>query len=135
MKKTTVQPRGLPDYVVAMVRRSPPRGAPVVPNSTPVIAFGDPARATVATLGINPSVNEFLGQAELLTGTQRRLATLQSLAAQRVDRLTDAQVATVAEDCATYFQRRPYRRWFDPLDELLRAGVAASYYDGSACHL
>jgi hypothetical protein len=100
-----------------------------------VVAFGDPARAEVATLGINPSANEFLQDGRLLTGKQRRLATLESLGAQRLDQLTEAQVATIVADCATYFQRRPYRRWFDPLDELLRAGADASYYDGSACHL
>lgn len=38
-------------------------------------------------------------------------------------------------DCAAYFQRNPYRRWFDPLDALLRASTRCSYYDGSACHL
>jgi hypothetical protein len=32
----------------------------VVPGSTPVIAFGDPLTATVATLGINPSWRKFL---------------------------------------------------------------------------
>jgi hypothetical protein len=126
---------GLPDYVEAMVRRLPPMGSPVVAGSTPVVAFGDPARAEVATLGINPSANEFLKNDRLLTGPQRRLATLVSLGAQRLDQLTELQVATVVADCTTYFQRRPYRRWFDPLDALLRAGTEASYYDGSACHL
>jgi hypothetical protein len=125
----------LPEYLLAMVRRLPPRGAPVVPGSTPVVTFGDPACADVATLGINPSANEFLEHARLLRGSQRRLATLESLGAQRLDRLTEAQVAMVVADCATYFQRRPYRRWFDPLDELMRAGADVSYYDGSACHL
>jgi len=125
----------LPEYQLAMVRRLPPRGTPVVPGSTPVVAFGDPARAEVATLGINPSANEFLEHSRLLSGSQRRLATLESLGAQRLDRLTEAQVTMIVADCATYFQQRPYRRWFDPLDELLRAGADASYYDGSACHL
>src|SRR6266511_6400613 len=126
---------GLSQYLLTMVRRLPPAGTPVVPGSTPVVAFGDPARAEVATLGINPSANEFLQHGRLLTGDQRRLATLESLGAQRLDRLTEAQVATVVADSATYFQRRPYRRWFDPLDELLRAGADARYYEGSACHL
>src|SRR6266545_3849048 len=125
----------LPEYLLAMARRLPPGGAPVVAGSTPVVAFGDPSRAEVATLGINPSANEFLQDGRLLTGNQRRLATLESLSAQRLDQLTEAQVATIVADCATYFERRPYRRWFDPLDELLRAGADASYYDGSACHL
>lgn len=127
--------QGLPNYLRAMVRRTPPPGAPVVPGSTPVVAFGDPLSAEVATLGINPSVREFMERGRLLTSAERRLATLQSLGATSVDKLTDDQVATVLQECATYFQRRPYRDWFDPLDELLRIGVAASYYEGSACHL
>lgn len=127
--------QGLPDYLRAMVRRSPPPRAPVVPGSTPVVAFGDPLSAEVATLGINPSAREFMEGGRLLAGGERRLATLQSLAARSVDQLTDDQVATVLHDCATYFERRPYRRWFDRLDELLRVGADASYYDGSACHL
>jgi hypothetical protein len=48
--------RGLFDDVV----RRPAPVAEVVAGSTPVIAFGDPGAATVATLGINPSWREFL---------------------------------------------------------------------------
>lgn len=125
----------VPDYVVAMVRRSPPEECPVVPGSVPVVAFGDPTRAEVATLGINPSAREFVEDSLPLTGDRRRLATLDALGAVDCGDLTAGQVAAVVADCAAYFQRRPYRRWFDPLDKLLRAGTDASYYDGSACHL
>jgi hypothetical protein len=45
--------------ILVMMRRAAPV-AEVVAGSTPVIAFGDPFRATVATLGINPSRREFL---------------------------------------------------------------------------
>src|SRR5205814_6524697 len=101
---------------------------PVVPGSTPVVAFGDPRRATVATLGINPSHREFIENGGLLSGEDRRLATLEPLGADRLDRLTDEQVASVVADCPSYFQRRPYQRWFDPLDRLLQAapGVATT---------
>jgi len=125
----------VPDYVGAMVRRSPPEQCPVVPGSRPVVAFGDPTRAEVATLGINPSVHEFVEDGRLLAGDLRRLATLDALGAVDCSELTVEQVAAVVADCAAYFQQRPYRRWFDPLDKLLRAGTDASYYDGSACHL
>jgi hypothetical protein len=40
----------------------------------------------------------------------------------------------VVEDCGGYFQKAPYRFWFDKLEPLLKA-IGASYYDGSACHL
>ncbi len=125
----------LPSYLSAMVRRSPPGQAPVVPGSATVIAFGDPSRAEVASLGINPSKREFVETGAVLSGDQRRLATLESLGADHLASLTDEQVREVVGDCARYFQRNPYRRWFDPLDRLLRHGLGASYYDGSACHL
>jgi hypothetical protein len=119
-----------------MVRRLPPGGSWVVPGSTPVIAFGDFLHARVATLGINPSRKEFTGDnGLLLTGSRRRLATLESLRAHRLDQLDDRQVGSVLADCVSYFERQPYRRWFDPLDGLSRATTGASYYDGSACHL
>ena len=44
----------VPEYLVRMVRRPAPTPA-VIPGTTPVIAFGDPRRAGIATLGINPS--------------------------------------------------------------------------------
>jgi hypothetical protein len=122
-------------YIVEMVRRLPPEGTPVVLGSTPVVAFGDPRQAETATLGINPSANEFLERGRPLRGDKRRLATLESLDAERLDQLTDAQIGEVVTDCAAYFRRNPYRRWFDPLDELLRAGTHTSYNDGSVCHL
>ena len=132
----TFRSGGLLHYLVAMVRRRPPAGAGVVAGSTPVVAFGDPTRCEVATLGINPSSREFEGEdGVLLTGAQRRLATLQSVGAEQLDKLNEEQIAAVVADCKAYFQRQPYRRWFDPLDELLRAGTGTSYYDGSACHL
>lgn len=70
-----------------------------------------------------------------MTGGQRRLATLQSLGAEQLEKLNEEQIAAVVAECKAYFQRHPYRRWFDPLDELLRVGTGTSYYDGSACHL
>jgi len=70
-----------------------------------------------------------------VNGQHRRLATLASLNADRLDLLDDVQVTTVIADCAAYFQRRPYRRWFDPLNQLLKISTNTSYYDGTACHL
>jgi hypothetical protein len=125
----------LADHVVAMVRRLPPSGAPVVPGSTPVVAFGDPSSAEVATLGINPSRVEFIGHGSLMSGGRRRLATLDSLAATSLEQLSDAQIGAVMAECASYFRRNPYRVWFDPLDAILRAATGTSFCDGTACHL
>lgn len=107
----------------------------MVKGSTPVVAFGDPEVARVATLGINPSIREFRTPRGWLDGPQRRLATLKSLDATRTENLSDKQVAQVVADCANYFQRNPYLQWFTPLDIVLQKGLGVSYFDQTACHL
>ena len=48
-----------PGYVEDRIRRPAPERCFVVPASTPVVAFGNPGVARVATLGLNPSRIEF----------------------------------------------------------------------------
>ena len=128
---------GIPEHLVIMARRTTPKVAAkfIVPRSTPVLAFGDARSAEVATLGINPSASEFLKDGRLLRGSERRLATLQSLRARSTSPLTKKQVQALVEGCASYFHRKPYTRWFNPLNEILRKALGVSYCDGSACHL
>lgn len=125
----------IPAYIEARVRRSSPEGACVVPGSTPVLAFGDARTAYVATLGLNPSASEFINRAGvLLEGNERRLATHASLGFSDLATAPSHVISQVIDDCNRYFQRKPYRRWFDRLKPILVA-CNASYYDGSACHL
>jgi hypothetical protein len=125
----------IPDYVEARLRRPPPDGCNVIPGSTPVVGFGDPRNAKVATIGLNPNRLEFLDpEASLLREDDQRLETLLSVGANSLANV-DAQVlARVFEGCNWYFERRPYRRWFDVLERVLN-GIGVSYYRGTACHL
>lgn len=125
-----------PDYLVERALQVPGPGLCVVAGSTPVVAFGDPVAASVATLGINPSGREFLdGAGGLLGGRERRLATLASFDVGCYEDLTPAHGESVVDECASYFERRPYGRWFDPLDRVLRGALGVSYHDRTACHL
>jgi hypothetical protein len=125
----------IPSYIEDRIRRPPPPNSSVVPGSTPVLSFGDAQRATVATLGLNPSRVEFLDRhGNELTGDSRRLATHISLETSDLITAPIEIVSKVLEDCNGYFHRNPYRRWFDQLHPVLTA-CGASYYDGSACHL
>lgn len=127
---------GIPDYLIEMAIRPRPALPCIVPGSTPVISFGDVTRASVATLGINPSKAEFLDrQGNMLRGGDRRLATLESLGASHGQSLTREQGAQVVGDSNAYFSVRPYGRWFDQLNTILSAACDVSYYEGSACHL
>lgn len=122
-------------WQIEMASRSAPAVVGIVERSTPVLSFGDPLRAEVATLGINPSRLEFCSSAGVfLRGDERRLATTDSLGAAPGQPLTVDQARQVVADCNSYFDRNPYD-WFKPLDALLGQAVGVSYFDRTACHL
>lgn len=125
----------LPDYITAMVRRTTPENCSVVPGSTPIVSFGDFQKARVATLGINPSDKELLdNRGDFLVGNKQRFETLRSLDALSTEMLTDEQVRRVFEACENYFNGNQYK-WFTDLEKVIKQGLGASYFDGSACHL
>jgi hypothetical protein len=112
-----------------------PRDLCVVRGSTPVVAFGNCQNARAATLGLNPSRVEFVDKrGVLLKAQKRRLATHESLGRSDLSRAPQEAVLQVLDECTTYFQRQPYRQWFDKLEPILVA-CGASYYGGSGCHL
>ena len=124
----------IPQYITERIRQPTPINAPVVPGSTPVLAFGDPSTVWVATLGLNPSKVEFLDrEGRMLAGDERRLETLASLHCADLTTAPDVAVAEVFAGCDNYFRRRPYG-WFNKLERVLRH-AGASYFDGTACHL
>lgn len=131
---STSEPRSrVPAYVAARIRQPPPADCDVLAGSTPVVAFGDPRRARVATLGLNPSRAEFEEGGIELEGPRRRFETLRSLGVTTLEDAHDSVIDRVWERCNGYFHGNPYR-WFDRLEEVLNA-VGASYFDESACHL
>jgi len=122
-------------YIEERIRRASPPSANVIDGSTPVIAFGNAQLARVATLGLNPSGVEFVGaDGVLLTGTDRRLATHPSLGTAALSSAPYKIIEQVAQECNEYFERNPYRRWFNQLLPIVQM-CGACYYDGSACHL
>ena len=125
--------RETPSYVADRIRQPAPLGCNVIPGSTPVVAFGDPQHARVATLGLNPSRIEFEERGVELDGPNRRFETLRSLGMATLKDANDTTFARVWGRCTSYFHGNPYR-WFDRLEDAL-AGVGASYFDDSACHL
>jgi hypothetical protein len=103
----------------------------------PVPYFGSILTARVATVGINPSNREFmdaLGQE--LRGKDQRLPTLDSLGISTWADADSHHLRTILAACTLYFNRNPYDRWFQVLENIL-TGIRVSYYgaEASACHL
>ena len=110
----------------------------VISWACPVPSFGDPD-SRVATLGLNPSLREFVdSHGRPLRGDSRRLHTLESLDLTSWSEADDQHIRLIWDACRSYFSKNPYNRWFRPLDNLL-SGTGASYYvpdySHRACHL
>ncbi|MEA2624388.1 MAG: hypothetical protein QOD06_433 [Candidatus Binatota bacterium] len=107
-----------------------------MPDSLPVLFFGDFLTASVATIALNPSDQEYTTpDGRLLVGAGQRFATLSSLVAERRDALTDAQCAEAINWMREYFgDAKPIYGWFAHLERFLE-GVGFSYRNGSAVHL
>ncbi len=115
----------------------------IVAFSTPVVSFGNPQGARVATLGINPSSNEFqmgngnkspLGEFE-----RKRLIDTEVLKLTNPKNLTREQAIQVVEGCYDYFTgpaANPYG-WFQKLENFVLKPAGYTYYgpNSSACHL
>jgi hypothetical protein len=113
------------------------READVIPWGCPVPAFGDPAAARVATLGLNPSNREFVDTDGVeLAGDSRRFHTLASLGLSAWDDADADHLDRILASCRDYFAGNPYDRWFRRLDTVVSA-TGASFYDPTspACHL
>jgi hypothetical protein len=125
----------IPQYDIDMVRRKAPENCGVIEGSTAVVSFGNFREARVATLGINPSYQEFLTKdGAWLSEPKRRLATYETVGANPSGDITLEQAVQIVSESDNYFHKNPYK-WFRHLEKLLNCGFDASYYNGSACHL
>lgn len=117
--------------------KSPPIKEYITPGSTPVVAFGNPITAKVATLGINPSSREFLdAKGNLLSEENRRLADFQSLGIKSHSEITGSVAKKVLEESNSYFHRdESVYQWFEPLQKYVLDPAGASFKDSSAAHL
>ncbi len=109
----------------------------VILDGSPIPAFGNISTAQVATLGLNPSNNEFFDDnGNELEGDERRFHTKKSLQINDWSDLNDQKLDLIMETCNSYFLRKPYDRWFRPLDNLLlKSGFSFYGVNGNACHL
>lgn len=122
------------DFVSERLKRSSSTYS--VRGSLPVVAFGDFESAKVATVGLNPSAQEYLDRnGSELVGSARRFETLGSLGAQNRAALTDDQCEQALVTMKAYFQPgKPVYSWFAPLTRVL-AGFGVDYASRGATHL
>jgi hypothetical protein len=117
------------------LRRAPPPRT--VPGALPVPFFGDLFHAEVATVGLNPSDQEYVSKGGgMLAGPAQRFATLASLGAPDRSSLTDAQCDEAIEWMRDYYDHgKPvYRSWFNASSRVVD-GFGAGFRERRAAHL
>lgn len=131
------------ERVVERAMAEYPKIKEIVDFSTPVVSFGNPNTARVATLGINPSSNEFqVGNGDkrpLGILEKKRLIDTEVLGISKPTALSSEQAIEVIRGCYNYFlgsEANPYK-WFKKLESIVLNPAGYSYYDSRnlACHL
>ncbi len=120
--------------LVERLRRPPSRSS--VPGSLPVLFFGHLFSARVATVGLNPSHQEYLDRrGNELCGELRRFETVNSLRAPDRASLSAEHCDRAIATMRTYFQPgKPVYSWFRSLDRVAR-GFGVRYDLGEVAHL
>ena len=128
------EPKLTTSSLVDRLRRPPSQSS--VAGSLPVLYFGDLFTARVATVGLNPSHQEYLDRrGNELCGELRRFETLDSLRAPDRASLSAEQCERAIATMRTYFQPgKPVYSWFRSLDRVAR-GFGVRYDLGEVAHL
>lgn len=118
------------DVIRRRVKQSPPEGCYVVPDSTPIVAFGKYQTSQASTISLNPSRFEF-------AKSKKRFHTLKTLEVGSYTELNHDHVDKILYMCDTSFERKGiyYKRWFDPMREALSSIWGLDYLDGTVSHL
>ena len=111
------------------------RGVQHHPGSTPVVGFGDPRNAKVATIGLNPNRLEFLNaEGSLLRDDDQRLETLLSVGGTPWPRSTRTSWRASSRAATGTSNGGPTGGGSTSSSACLN-GIGVSYYRGTACHL
>jgi hypothetical protein len=123
--------------IACLQRLSTATNPEIVEWACPVPYFGDPKRAAVATVGINPSNKEFVGDDhEPLVGLQQRLPSRHALGLVHWTDAGPREVRAIDDACRRYFDGNSYDRWFGVLEDVLSLSGSTYYGLGAdACHL
>ena len=109
----------------------------ITKGTTPIPFFGNLEQATACTISLNPSDREFYdAKNNLLENDRSRLCYRKKLGKKDEDKLSEDDAEKVLKECEGYFDKKPYKLWFDKMETFLRAFDAnLSYYEGSVVAL
>jgi hypothetical protein len=123
--------------ILERIKRKIEPGMFITPQSTPIVYFGEFNNAISCTISLNPSDKEFINNSGKLLDLENmeRLCSRKKLKVEDNVVLSDNEANIVLKYCDEYFQRKPYKIWFDPFDYVIKKLGNYSYYNGSCVNL
>lgn len=125
------------ETLIQRIMRDVPENCHVVPVSTPIVSFGNLYEARAVSIGINPSVDEFMSRhipRRILPEEKKRFLDYETLGLEPGSKITREKAEQVLDASFNYFRVNPYS-WFNRMEKYLVNPIGASYFDGSASHL
>ena len=123
--------------IVERIKRKIEPGLYIVPQSTPIIYFGNYDNAKACTISLNPSNKEFVyNKNELLDYRKKeRLCSRKILNKSDSDVLSADDAEIVLKYCKECFYKNPFNTWFKPFNYFISQYGGYSYYNGTCVHL
>jgi hypothetical protein len=123
--------------IIERIKRKIDPGMYIVPQTTPIIYFGNYESAKACTVSLNPSNKEFTDNSDRLLDEKNaeRLCSRKKLNRTDNDELSDDEANTVLEYCTDYFKLRPLKSWFSHIDYFINEYGSYSYYNDTCVHL
>lgn len=107
----------------------------ITKRSTPIPFFGHYETAEACTVSLNPSAREFCDRSgKIIEPPGERLYSRSMIGKSDDEPLDEADAEQALAYCTAYFNRRPYKSWFNKYERFLKA-FSLSYYSGSVVHL
>lgn len=121
--------------ILNFIRQPIPDNIGIISQSVPVLFFGNIEKAHSATISLNPSDLEFRDRKQqLLTSNKKRLVDRDILHKKDSDSLSLEEAKKVYYSCINYFNKFPYKQWFNQLDRIV-SPLGFSYFENSLIHL
>lgn len=97
----------------------------IIKEYVPILYFGDIMNSKIATVGLNPSDKEYYdskGQ------SYDRFLNKQNLKINSWNEISNDEVLKIKMSFDFYFNNRPYKNWFNRLEDLLSEGEFSYYF-------
>lgn len=97
----------------------------IIKDYAPILYFGDIMNSRIATVGLNPSDKEYY---DSLGQSYDRFFNKENLQVDSWSNISNEKIDQIKNSFDFYFNHRPYKNWFNRLEDLLVDGQFSYYF-------